>query len=310
MARTIKIIGFPLLIAIIAASLSLWWQRVYWVDLNPPLCSARRLLSGEDPYSGCQTWYIDTPAAAYPLTTIIAFIPFSLLPGKVGAAVLWGAISGLLVYGLITNGKPHQWLIFLSSPYWIAFVYHQFSPLMAAIMLLPSLLPLALIKPQIGLPVILTNLTKRRLFTMFILILLTILVYPLWLRGWFLSVRSYDGVIPLLVLPLGPLLLLGLLKRKDKDVLFLFLMACVPQRSLYDLTPLFLLPKSFRQMLIACYLSWVAVVPLLLSKSVWATPTNQVLLSLVFIYFPLLIFQFIPELQTIFICARNLLRTE
>jgi hypothetical protein len=309
MARTIKIIGFPLLIAIIAASLSLWWQRVYWVDLNPPLCSARRLLSGEDPYSGCQTWYIDSPAAAYPLTTIITFIPFSLLPGKVGAAVLWGVISGLLAYGLSSNGKPHQWLIFLSSPYWIAFIFHQFSPLMAAIMLLPLLLPLALIKPQIGLPVILTNLTRRRFLIIIIFLLLTILVYPRWPLSWLLSVRSFDGVIPLLVLPLGPLLLLALLKYKNKDVLFLFLMACVPQRSLYDLTPLFLLPKSFREILIANFLSWVAVVPLLLSTSAWTSPTNQVLLSLTFIYLPLLIFQFIPELQTIFTSARNLLRT-
>ena len=167
---------------------------------------------------------------------------------------------------------------------------------MSAILLLPSLLPLALIKPQTGLPIILINLTWRRLLALVMFISLAFIVYPGWPLAWYAQAKNYDGVIPLLALPLGPLMLLALLKWREKDMRFLFLMACVPQRALYDLTPLYLLPKSLRQMLAACFLSWAAFVPLLAANYYWGSPPRQVFLSLAFVYLPLLAMQFIPTL--------------
>jgi hypothetical protein len=291
--RVSKTVLLHLLIAAAAACLTLffscWWQRTYWVDLNPPLCSSRLLLAGKNPYSSCYTNYNGLPGASYPMTTILAFLPFAILPvPRLGAAAIWGGINGLLVYGLLKNGKPWLFLFFLSAPYWAAFTYHQISPLIAAVILLPSLLPLALLKPQIGLPVIVNNLTKWRLAAMILFIAVTFLVYPGWLGAWYRSAKNFDGVIPILVFPLNLLLLLALFRFRDPSIRILFLMACVPQRSLYDLTPLYMLPRTLRHMLVACLLSWAAFIPVLLADNYWGIPAHQVWLTMTFIYLPIL----------------------
>lgn len=277
------------LATVLAASLSYWWQQSYWVDFNPPLCSSRLWLAGENPYGACYTIYDERPAAAYPMTTLVAFLPFAILPGDyLPPALIWGIMNGLLVYGLLATGKAWKILIFLSAPYWVCFAYHQFSLLIAAVALLPALLPLALVKPQNGLPVILTNLTWRRLAGIAVFLAITIIVYPGWLGDWYSSSgKNYDGVIPLLLFPMSLLLLAGVFYLCDPRVRFLLLMACMPQRALYDLVPLFLLPRSLRQMLAACFASWLGFAGLL-----WiggrVPPENQVLISLVFVYLPIL----------------------
>ena len=272
---------------VLSALLSIWWQQSYWVDLNLPLCSSRLLLSGKDPYAACYTDYNGNPSASYPLTTVLAFLPFALLPGAyLGVAVLWGVFNGLLAFGLFKQGKPWLFLVFLSAPYWASFAFHQFSPLMAAVYLLPGLLPLALLKPQIGLPVILSRLTRRRLVALLVFLGLTFLVYPGWLKAWLASARNYDGVIPLLIFPLGLLLLLALIKFRDPGARFLLLMACMPQRSIYDTTALYLLPSSLRQMLFICFMGWLAFLPPFLASD-WKVPASEVRLSLYFVYLPL-----------------------
>lgn len=281
--------GLSLLASGFTALLSLWWQQSYWVDLNPPLCSSRRLLAGENPYEACYTLYNDRPAAAYPMTALIAFLPFAALPGNyLPPALIWGLMNGLLVYGLLSTGKPWKFLIFLSAPYWLCFAYHQFSVLIAAVALLPSLLPLALVKPQNGLPVILTNLTWRRLVGMVLFLVVTFVVYPTWLGDWYSgSARNYDGIIPWLMFPLSMLLLAGLFWLRDPRVRFLLLTACMPQRALYDLVPLFLLPRTLRQMLAACFASWMGFA-LLLWIGGRVPPQTNVLVSLVSVYLPIL----------------------
>lgn len=282
-------LSVSLVFAALAALLSYWWQQTYWVDLNPPLCSSRLLLAGRNPYESCYTSYADLPAAAYPMTTLVAFLPFAILPGSyLAPALIWGVFNGLLMFGLLKNGKPWQMLVFLSAPYWICFTFHQFSVLVAAVALLPSLLPLALLKPQNGLPVILTNLTWRRVVGMAVFLAATFALFPRWLGAWYLSsARNYDGLIPLLMVPFSLFLLVGLLRLSDPRVRFLLLMACMPQRALYDLVPLFLLPRTIRQMLVACFVSWAGFAVLVWSGGMVA-PQKQVLISLGFVYLPIL----------------------
>jgi hypothetical protein len=281
---------FSVLVTGLTASLSYWWQQSYWVDFNPPLCSSRLLLAGEKPYEACYTIYDDQPAAAYPMTALVALLPFAILLGDfLAPALIWGAINGLLVYGLLSTGKPWKFLIFLSAPYWMCFAYHQFAVLIAAVALLPSLLPLALVKPQNGLPVILTNLTWRRVAGMAVFIAITFIVYPAWLGDWYsISGKNYDGIIPLLMFPISLLLLAGVFWLREPRVRFLLLMACMPQRALYDLVPLFLLPRTLRQMLLACFASWMGF-----ATVIWlgghVRPQNHVLVSLVFVYLPILL---------------------
>jgi hypothetical protein len=281
-------IGLSLLIGLASFGLSIGWQKLSGTsDLYQRICAARELAAGNDPYKSCDFWdYRGQPAAEYPLTTLLALVPLSSLAYIQGAALFWAISNTLLAFGLLRKGQPHQWLIFLSGQYWIAFAWGQFSVLITAVVLLPSLLPLALLKPQIGLPVILTNLTWRRAAACAAFLLLTFLIFPLWPLSWWGRSSLYDGVIPLLALPLGPLMALALLRWRERDAWFLFLYACVPQRFIYDLTPLFLLPGTLRRMLLLCILSWFPTIAWMTRLSLW--PETDVHLALIFTYLPLL----------------------
>lgn len=285
--KIIPLIFVSLLFAGVSFFASLQWGRSYFLDMTPPLCAARRLLAGLNPYEGC-TFYVTGILAQYPMTMILANLPFTDLPSGFDTAAVWGVINGLLAFGVLRTGKPDRLLLFASAPYAIAFVYHQYSPLFAAVMLMPGLLPLALIKPQIGLPVILPRLTVRRAAACAAFVILTFLVYPLWPLDWYPSASTYDGVIPLLTLPLGPFMLLALLGPHKQTAWTLFLFACMPQRSPYDLLPLMVLAKSRLQMLSLIVLGWIGIwigLPGLMS------PRQNVQISLAFIYLPLLILQ-------------------
>ena len=60
-----------------------------------------------------------------------------------------------------------------------------------------------------------------------------------------------------MVLP-GPLLLLALLRYRDRDAWLLFLSALMPQRWFFDSFILWLIPKSRRQMVWTVFFSWGA----------------------------------------------------
>src|SRR5262252_2410169 len=105
-------------------------------DLGWAIHLADRLLARQNPY--------DTPFEQYPLT----------------AALFWGASSFLLALGLTRTGY-HRLLIFLAYPYWAGILTVQWSPLIAASAFFPVLLPATMVKPQVGLPVFFTRLSKR-----------------------------------------------------------------------------------------------------------------------------------------------------
>jgi hypothetical protein len=87
--------------------------------------------------------------------------------------------------------------------------------------------------------------------------LLSLIVMPRWPLLWLAQIRHYDHFIPLLVLP-GPLLAAALLRYRDRDALFLTMMALMPQRWFYDTLVLWLIPKSRKQILVTVGLSWGA----------------------------------------------------
>ncbi len=270
-----------LLVAVIAFVISYFCGRAYWLDLNSSICSARHLLQGLDPYSGCAWTYHGLPAAEYPLTTALMFVPFALLPGVYASAAIWAVFHFLLAYGILKAGQPRLFGVFLSGPYAWTLLCHQFSPMIGAALLLPGLLPLALVKPQMSLPLILTNLTKRRAAAMAAIVALSFIVYPTWPLAWWRTARNFDGVIPLLALPFGPLMLLALVYYKDLRLRRLFLFACIPQRSIYDLVPLLLMTPS-RYFWAAIGLSWLPFLYL-----AWFG-MESVSVNLLFIYLPVL----------------------
>jgi len=217
-------------------------------DFRWALHLAQNLLARRNPY--------DTPLEQYPLTAAIFALPFVRLQPELAAALFWGISSSLLAFGLTRQGYTRL-LIFLACPYWAGMLAVQWSPLIAAGAFFPLLLPVTMAKPQVGLPVLVTRLSRRGLWACAVVALVSLALMPNWPWAWLHQTRNYQHFIPLLVLP-GPLLLLALIRYRSRDALFLLLSALMPQRWFFDSFILWLIPRSRREILWTVFFSWGA----------------------------------------------------
>jgi hypothetical protein len=217
-------------------------------DFRWALHLAHRLLAKENPY--------DTPLEQYPLTAGLFALPFVRLQPELAAALFWGISSALLAFGVTRHGY-HRLLIFFAYPYWAAMLTVQWSPIIAASAFFPLLLPVTLAKPQVGLPVFLTRPSRRGWAACILLALLSLILMPNWPRLWLRQMGGYEHFFPLLVLP-GPLLLLALLRYRNRDARFLLLSAIMPQRWFFDSFTLWLIPQSQREIVWTVFVSWGA----------------------------------------------------
>jgi hypothetical protein len=217
-------------------------------DFRWAIYLARRLVNGQNPY--------DTPFEQYPLTSAFFALPFLRLPPEVAAGMFWGISSSLLAFGLTRDGYG-KLLIFLAYPYWAGILTVQWSPIISAAAFFPLLLPVTMAKPQIGLPVFLTRVSVRGAVACAVLAALSLVVMPSWPRLWLHQLGNYHHFIPLFVLP-GPLLLLALLRYRDRDARLLTLAALMPQRWFFDSFILWLIPQSRREIIWTVFFSWGA----------------------------------------------------
>jgi hypothetical protein len=217
-------------------------------DFRWALHLAQRILARENPY--------DTPLEQYPLTAGLFAFPFLGFSPEIAAGLFYGISSAALAFGLTRQGY-RRLLVFLAYPYWAGLFTVQWSAIIAAGAFFPLLLPVTLAKPQIGLPVFLTRASLRGVLLCVALFLLSLFLLPAWPRYWLGQTAHYQYFIPLLVFP-GPLLLLALLRYRERDAIFLLLAACVPQRWFFDSLILWLIPKSRRELVWTAFFSWGA----------------------------------------------------
>jgi hypothetical protein len=215
-------------------------------DFRWALHLAQRLLARQNPY--------DTPFEQYPLTAGLFALPFVRLQPETAAGLFYGISSAALAFGL-TRYSYRGLLIFLAYPYWAGLITVQWSPIIAASAFFPLLLPVTMAKPQIGLPVFLTRLSRRGFVACIIVGAISLIVMPRWPQLWIAQLGHYEHFIPLLVLP-GPLLLLALFRYRDRDAILLLLAACMPQRWFFDSFVLWLIPRSRREIVWTVFLSW------------------------------------------------------
>ncbi len=192
----------------------------------------------------------------YPLTCALFGLPFVWMQPEVAGGVFYGVSSALMAFGLSRHGY-HRLLVFMAYPYWAGFLVAQWPPLILASAFFPLLLPATMAKPQLGLPVFLTNLSKRGFAACILVLVVSLALVPQWPRLWVGHFHNYARFIPLLVLP-GPLVLLALWRYRDRDVHLLLLMALMPQRWFYDMLILWLIPKSRREIVWTAFISWGA----------------------------------------------------
>jgi hypothetical protein len=215
-------------------------------DLSWAIHAAQRSLAHQNPY--------DTPLEQYPLTAALIAFPFLRLPPEVAAGLFYGISSALLAFGLTRLGYQRLF-IFLAYPYWAGLITVQWSPIITASAFFPLLLPVTMAKPQVGLPVLPTHANRRGLLACVAFGVLSLVLMPNWPVLWLGQLGNYQHFIPLLVLP-GPLLLLALLRYRERDAILLLLSALVPQRWFFDSFTLWLIPKTRRQILATVPFSW------------------------------------------------------
>jgi hypothetical protein len=234
----------------LASGLFCWFLMKHFrqdaADFRWAIHAAQRLLAGQNPY--------DTPLEQYPLTAAFFALPFIRLQPEVAAGLFYGISSALLAFGLTRRGYERLF-IFLAFPYWAGILTVQWSPLIMASTFFPLLLPVTMAKPQIGLPVFLTHMTRRGVVACLALGVLSLVLMPNWPLLWVGQLGNYQHFIPLLVLP-GPLLLLALLRYRDGDAILLLLAALMPQRWFFDAFVLWLIPKTRREILVTALFSW------------------------------------------------------
>jgi hypothetical protein len=106
---------------------------------------------------------------------------------------------------------------------------------------------------------------------------------------WLEQISTYQGIIPpLFVLPLGPLILLALLRYQDRRTWLYLLLAAMPQRVLYDQLALLLIAGSRREMLILVFCSWISLPALLIFGGWNNLPGGWPLWILLTLYLPTL----------------------
>lgn len=251
-------------------------------DFSWAMLAAQDLLHGRDPYR-----YTPGPYwIPYPLPAAFVGLPFSVFTPTVGASLFLAVSVGLLAFCLTRNRDYKRLIIFLASPFLFVMVWAQWSPLIMASAFIPFLMPLVLIKPQITLPVALTNPTKRGVYACLFVLAASLVVYPSWPFVWVSQIGQYQRFFPVLT-PVGPLLLLALLRWRDPDARLLLLIAVFPQRHFYDAFVACLIPKTRLELIGTVALSWGAFIWKTIHQKM-ATP-EVALVSDLFFFLPMLV---------------------
>lgn len=252
-------IGVALLIGILATIFS-YQVRFYFFpgpgDFSWALEIASKLLAGIDPYN----FPVSAARIPYPLPIFFFGVPFLWLPEKVAGALFLGLSASILAFVILRFDKPWRLMLFLSISFVYAMSFIQWSPLILAAWFLPILAPtLALVKPQTGIPVAINKLTWPGVIVGGVLLVITLIIYPTWPLRWLEMTIKYpsQSLIPMRVLPFGPLLLLAALFWRKPEGRLLFLAALFPTRGAYDLLVLWAIPQTPAQMLFILVIPWV-----------------------------------------------------
>src|SRR5688572_4611434 len=228
-------------------------------DFSYPWRAARALLAGENPYEVIKAVgeYPFNSGLLYPLPAALVATPFANLRPEIAGAIFVGLSSALLAWGLLRD-SPHRLPLFLSAPFVQAAILGQWSPLLTAAALMPSLQFLAAAKPTVGLAAWIYNPSRRGIIGGLILVAIAFLVLPSWLGDWREVVgttNKYRGPATTL---LGAFLLLGVLRWRRREGRLFVAMSLIPQLPVfYDSLILWLIPSTLWRSVALSAASWV-----------------------------------------------------
>lgn len=219
--------------------------------------AARALLRGDNPYAVVGRgrefewgWPLN-----YPLPAVILVLPLAWLPVEAGRVAFAAAAGGILGYALCRRGDFWRLGIVFSAAFIIAVRRSQWSPFLTAAFALPWAAVFLAAKPNFALPIVAGAASWRHFLTLGAIAaaagLASLLWNPAWPAQWIGALMEMQFVSAPVVNPGGFLLLVALLRWRRPEARVLAAIVCMPQTpSLYDLLPLFVVPRSRREVLV------------------------------------------------------------
>lgn len=261
-------LGLGLFIGVLCAGLAyvnFTWRDRLAGDFTVTWRAARLLLANQNPYEqinpgGSYPWH---DHFLYPLPAALIALPVAISPPILAGAIFFGASCGLLAFALLRQ-CPWRLPLFLSSPFLVAAAVGQWSPLLVAAAISPSLQALLLTKPTLGLSIFAYRFSWKIALEIIIILLCSLLILPSWLSDWISEIQHAPRLtsyhIPALVFPpLGLILVAALFFWRQPEGRLLFILSIVPQTIwFYDQLLLWLIPRNGKESWLLTGLSWLA----------------------------------------------------
>jgi hypothetical protein len=216
--------------------------------------AAAQLLSGGNPYSTASQGLL------YPLPAVLLAIPFTVFPLALARPIFDVLVGWAFVFTLWKYSGRHALLAVLSGAYLFAMLQGQTTPLMVAASLIPALGFLLAVKPNTAAALWIARPSRIAAIAVSILVALSIVVQPSWLRDWWLALQQDNAqLLPPILRPFGLILLFAALRWRSPEGRLILAIAFIPQTALpYELVPLALIPANLLEMGIYVAGSWIA----------------------------------------------------
>lgn len=225
-------------------------------DFEQVWFAARALLSGAYPYDhiGPGLAFEWPFPLVYPLPAALIAIPVAPFPSHT-ATVLFSAIAGAAFAWALMEYGYGPLFGFFSMPVRAAFETVQWSPLLAASLVIAPLAVLFVAKPTIAVALFVARPSRWAFLGVILFGGTAFMLYPAWMADWLASIAQYNAMlaptIPYrapITFTAGPLVLLCLLRWRRPEARLVAALACVPQTLvLYEAVPLMLVARTFWQ---------------------------------------------------------------
>ena len=245
-------------------------------DFDQVWAAARALWKHQNPYEVigyAKPFYWWWPFY-YPLPAAVMVAPVGLL-SVIAARCLFTSTSVGALAWLITRDGWARLPVFLSISFFTSIELAQWSPLLTAALLAPSLSWVGVAKPNWGIAIV-ASATSTRIWKPLVvgagcLTIVAFILQPGWAADWWANVRAAKHFRVPVSLPLGFLMLAALLRWRRPEARLLLAIACLPQTpGFYDALMLFTIPRTFRESLALTVATFVVFFAMAF-RGPWAT---------------------------------------